>query len=262
MIHFEGFPQAVHRPHVLYDNLLQSAAVTYSSNASNGPNATDGNTYDAWVPDFGAWSVGVAFTEAKAVDCLCFAAHTLAANGNVILVEWRADEADPWEVAAEFTPVDAQPIMAIWPVVTARYWRIRSTAGTAPAIGVMSLGKRLIFDKGITGSYMPTNWGAEIEVLPANTITGQFMGQRIQRRGGQASVSFGSMDRVWFEEQAEPFIDHYKRALPFFYAGHPQSFPNDLSYCQRPARGANLRPRLTEGGLYVSLSMEVEFHVA
>ncbi|WP_226780350.1 hypothetical protein [Oceaniglobus trochenteri] len=259
MIHIEDFPAALNRPHVLYRNAFSEGTVTYSAGAATGPNAIDGNTYDAWAPGAVPATASVTLGAAEYIDCLGLAAHTLAANGNTVTVEYLDGS---WLEAASFTPESDEPIMAVWPAVKAAQWRVRFSGGTAPLIGVMQLGKRLVFDRGIVGDYTPTNWGRTVEVLGGDTLGGQFLGQRIIRRGGETSVSFGSLEREWFEAQAAEFVRHYDDAKPFFFAGAPGAVPNDLAYCWRPDRSGELRPRYIESGQYVSLQMPVAFHVA
>jgi len=260
MIHIEGYPEELKKPCVLIGNIFNEGVTTYGSAAASGPNAHDGNTFDAWTLASVPAGIVTTLSEAQAVDCLCIAAHNLGTTGSTVEVHYETGAG--WVLAASFAATDNGPIMAIWRAQTAVKWRVQFSGGTPPTIGVIAMGKRMVFATGIPGDYVPTNWGSTVEVLGGDTLGGQFLGQRILRRGADTRVTLGAMDREWFEREAVAFVKHYNDANPFFWSGGPRTVPRDLAYCWRPERGAEIRPAYTQAGELVRMSFEVACHVS
>ena len=260
MIVISGYPSSLKKPCVLYGNAFVDGTTTYTSNEAAGPNAIDGNTYDAWTPGSLPATISTTLAAPSRLDCLCIAAHTLAATGTTLTLEYY--NGTTWVEIEAFSPTTGGPVMLIFEPITATQWRVTFSGGTVPAIGVIALGKRLTMATGIAGDYNPTNWARTVDVLGGDTMGGQFLGQRIVRRGGQTRIPFGSIDREWFDTNAVAFIDHYNDAKPFFYAGGPRTVPNDLAYCWRPEGASEAARTLIEAGALVRLSLDVAFHVA
>lgn len=262
MIHLAFGADEASRPCVLYENVFAEGATNSSASQSgfSVDNALDGTTYTYWRPaptTFAAWVEG---TQNIIADTAAIAAHDLADHGATVDVQ--VGGGSTWETIATHTPDDNGPIMMIFPRTIATGWRVRIIANGQPSIGVLMLGKRLIWRAGILDGYTPMQWGARVEGLGGSLMGGQMVGTRIIRRSGEGRLPFSSIDREWFEANAANFTTgHFDQFRPFFFAGNPQRRAHDLAYCRRPLRGSEARPQYIEGGELVSLSLDVEYHV-
>lgn len=257
MIEIETGSSAAANPTVLFRNVFEQGTVTLISGGGTVANALDGNTYDFWTGTSAPMTARVDLGSAQTCDCLCIAAHNLGTRG--ASVEVITEAAGPsFTSRAVHTPTDDSAIMLIFPAASSAIWRVRVNTATA-SVGVLMLGQRLTLPGGIVGDYTPTNWAKRVDMLGGTTLGGQFMGQRVIRRGGETVVSPGTMDRAWWETNGAAFQGHYDDGKPFFYAGAPSILPRDVAYCWRPEGADEMRPAIVARDL-VALNFEASFY--
>lgn len=260
MIHIETGVTATAKPMVLVENLLASGTLTASTAATGfeGANAVANSTYDGWQPTTMPATLSVALSAADSADCIGIAAHNLGTSGATVIVEYLDGT---WQEAASYAPADDSTIIILFPEQSSDEWRIRLTGATAPTINFVMLGKRIDFAAGIVGDYVPTNWAAEVEILGGETVSGQFLGQRVIRRGAEARVNVGRVARTWAETTGQAFFDRFNNGLPFFFAGWPAGLPNDVAMCWRGELGREINPTIGEGG-FVNIAFDARCYVA
>lgn len=244
---------------VLYESVFESGTVTVSSETSDGAglNAVEDTTFDFWTGGAATSRITVDYGSDVECDAFGVAAHTIGTDGATIAVEYSDDDMSYTE-AASVTPTDDDTIFIVFPVTSARYWRVSVTDGPA-SIGVMKLGKRLIFPCGVLSGYTPINHAHRIELLTNMSVSGQFLGTRIKRVGADTGIDFGMIETDFVDTHMRGFEDHFNSGRTFFYAGAPDDWPDDYGYCWRSRD--EIRPSLDEGGVLSSVSMDVSVYV-
>ena len=236
-------------PTVLYENIFTVFNITATSEATNGLaiNCVGDQTFDFWTGTAVTDRISLDATTPTEVDCLGISNHDLFTQGADIVLESSTDDIS-WTSRGSLTPVDDSDIFLIIPTVTARYWRVSVTNGPA-SLGVVKLGKRLVFTAGLLHGYTPTNFSDDIKVIDGVTIGGNFTGSTIVSLGGKASFALGGMTRDFIEGEMLPFINHFNRSKSFFWAGGPDYLSLDTAYCWRPRNGSTLKPKYVGGNI-------------
>lgn len=234
-------------PMVLFESLFTALNVSGNDDGVDVvQNAVGEQTFDVWTGN-GSFSSIVATTGSNfTADCLCIANHNLSSSGAHILIYTSPDGAVWTQIQNIATPSDDSDLMVIFPEDTALHWRVTVNAGPA-SVGIVRLGKRLVFPTGLLHGYTPTNFSDEIKVLDGVTMGGHFSGSSVVSSGGSTSVALGGMFREFVEGDMAPFISHYNRSKSFFWAGGPDHLPLDLAYCWRPSNSATLKPKYIAG---------------
>lgn len=245
-------------PTILYANGLASGTLAASgSTAGTYPeNILGPQTYDGWKADALPATLTATFGTTQQFDACAIAAHTLGTSGATLYVERWTGSA--WATVASVSPTDDSPVLLIWPAATATQWRLRITGTTVPFIGLAMMGQRLLFPAQVRTSYVPLNAAKRLEILGARSISGQFLGSRILRKGLEASVGLSPLAASWAETNLPAFMAHYDSGLPFFWASSPARYASDVGLVWR--NGGELRPAYTAGGLYVEIAMELAGH--
>lgn len=245
-------------PAALWQNVLAQGALTASSETADGfaANAIGPQTYDYWTPSaVPAW-LAVTLAASTACDCAAIVAHDLGSKGATVKVQRWTGSA--WaDASSAVTPTDDSTILIIFPEASATQWRLYIT-GAVASIGVAMIGKRLIFPRGVQPTYTPLHLAKDIELLGGTTMNGQFIGNRVIRRGKGTSIPLAPLPRAWVEATARGFIDHYDDGQPFVWASIPVLFPEDVGYCWRS--GGTLSPAFDDGAFNALLSLEVSAH--
>lgn len=245
---------------ILVENILSANSMTASSGASDAPisNAVDGATFDFWTPT----AMPADFTSnpgvASSADCMGVVAHDLGSKGVTIDLDYW--DGASWVDIFDVSPADNATLMVVFPEVSATQFRATFTGSAAFSIGHMALGKRLAVPSGIVGDYAPPNWSKRSETLGAVSNSGQFLNQRVVRRGAATSISLGRVARSWFEQDGLAFQEAYNDGSPFFFAGWPDTLADDVAFCRRPGGGGSMQAPIIEKD-WVSLSFEVESYV-
>jgi hypothetical protein len=125
-----------------------------------------------------------------------------------------------------------------------------------PNIAVAMLSTRFNFPAGVKAPYTPVWLSQTYELLVANTLGGQFMGNKVLRQGAKASINLVSFDRTFGEATILPFRDHYNLGKAFVWAAGPSIFSKDVGYLWREPNSI-MAPRFDENGSWMSVGMEV-----
>lgn len=251
MINFHIGARTTLNPTVLFENVLLASTATVTGGGDSDL-AFSGGTYDFWEATSATSYIDFALSVAAPMDCLCIAAHTLGSVGATVSLSIGGVE------ITSYSPDDDSAIMMLFPYTVGDDVRLTVTDGPAQ-IGVIMCGKSLSFQRGISGGYVPTDWGVRREILGGTTIEGQFLPQRVIKRTGETRVSLVSIDASWWSAEGEAFQYHYDEGQPFFFAGGPSLFSNDIAYCQRGPSNSEMRPTRELGG-FVSAAFDVTFY--
>ena len=251
------------RPTVIYDNLFTQGALTGTA-AAGFPkeNAFTGSTWDYWqAVDDTTRTIGVDLSSQEDADCLFIDAHDAATVGAEFRVRYSTDGGSSYSTATDWiAPTDNSPIMVLFPSRTGNSWQIQTRNGPAK-VGVIMLGPKLAFEYGVN-DMVSFRHGERIEVMGGNSLGGQFLGQKIRRKGGNTSLSFPWLSANWVNNDMAMFEDHYNSGLPFGFALRPDYDADELAYCWRPDNGGELRPQYQQNGQAFTMNMQVEYYVA
>lgn len=262
MIYIRPGAVDIDKPSAIFDNLFDQGTLTGNS-AAGFPvaNIITGSTWDHWRPPLsGDKRAQVVLSGQRYADCLFIAAHDLGSQGARFRLQRSIDGGSSWiDVFTWIDPVDNSAIKVIFERVEGDAWRIEQTNGTA-SIGVVILGERLVFPYGIDSSYTSFQHSHTIEVMGGNSLGGQFLGQKIMRKGGNTSLSFPLLESEWVDSTMVPFERHYNEGKPFGFSTNPSFRDIDVAYCWRPDNASELRPTYYEGGKFQDMQMEVDYY--
>lgn len=264
MIYIETGATGASSPTALYENLLTEGTLTGTgSTGFEISNAVTGATWDFWRPPsaVSAFSVGVSLSTQEAADCAVIAAHDAATVGADIRVQYSTDGGTTWLDASSWvTPTDNDVVMILFPSQTGNAWRLQQRNGPA-AVGVVMIGSKLAFEYGVDGSRVGFQHGHKVEVMGGDTLGGQFVPQKVRKKGGQVSVTFPWITSAFADNTMAMFEDHYNDGKPFAFAGNPSYDAYDVAYCWRGEGGGELAPSYIEGGIAAQMTMRVSYYV-
>jgi hypothetical protein len=259
----DGTPSAADSlPTILYTNYFATGTIDATSDAAgyDKENVGTESTYDSWkgvaLPDW----VYVDAGSSVACDAAAIVAHDCGTKGNTVLLAYSTDNVS-WTEVDSVAPTDDSPILFLFGSISARYWRFRFTGGTdEPFIGVAMVGPRLTMPNGVVTPYTPMWASKQYEMLPSNSLGGQFLGNRIIRKSAETSVTFTSVTETFAEGDLRPFMEHYNQGKAFIFASGPAVFDLDVGYCWKTS-GGQIRPTYDENGTWMSVSMDVQCYV-
>lgn len=247
------------QPCVLFDNVFKGNLASPTQGAVGFPqiNATDGKTNTAWIPSGAAPATFATVTTLplQKFDSIGITAHTLGTVNATFVVQCFIGGS--WtSVSDPISPVNDKSLLVIFPEVEAVGIRLQITAYDAPPVlGVISGGLRFVFKPCLTLPYSPLHLSEDIDMLTNQSGNGNFLGNRVRRRGLTGSIGLSITDYSWVLEYMEPFRRYYNDGGAFFFAASPVDLMQDLVYCWR--EGATLRPQFVSGRHYVRFTMEI-----
>ena len=253
------------KPRVLFDNLFtRSNAVVSGDEDPLFPvsNMLTGATWDFWKPPSSALSNAVAtFPAGRFANCAFIGAHNLGSTGASFRIQYSTDGGASWSALIPLTaPADDSPIMVMFPRVNGNAFRLQQIDGPS-TIGVFIIGVSLDFQYGIEARTTTFSHSHRIEVMGGNSIGGQFLGQKIRRKGGNTSLNFPWLEEGWVNNDMSDFETHYNEGKPFAMALNPERNEDELAYCWRPDGASELRPTYLPGTRAMDMNMQVEYYV-
>lgn len=246
---------------ILWDNIMTRSTISNASSPSENPriNVTDPATWSSWSMaarnnlDFDYGSV-------VEVDCISIAAHNLGSSGADFVLESSDDGVTGWTAAhARQFPLTDEDIIVMFPVRSSRYWRIN--VGPTFSIGIIFVGKRLIFPHAPIDGYTPLHHARRYTKMFNDSIKGQFLSNRVMSAGAETQVDMGFFERTWLEANIRMFERHYNQGGTFFYAGCPAKYPLDMGYCRALGEDEILAIEWTEADKMATLSFGVRAYV-
>jgi hypothetical protein len=244
-------------PTILWNNLLLGKTLTASSEAVDYPkeNIRTENTVKSWRPTALPATLSVDLGSSTSVDSFAIVGHDCGTKGNTILLQSSPDNS-VWTTRCTIVPTDNTTIMGLFTAFSARYWRINISGGTVPTISVFMLSQRFTFPAGVKPPYTPVWLAQDFDLLTGMTMGGQFLGNRVLRKGGRTAISLVSLETNFVEASLLPFREHYNSGKAFVFASSPSAFAKDVGYVWR-TEGAVMSPSFDDNGNWMSVAMEV-----
>lgn len=248
---------------VLWDNKLTALNYIASSSAVGYPavNATSPDTATEWKPASvtpGAWLIadlGIS----TICDSFGISAHTLGSSGSTIEVQYSSNSIT-WTTIQTVTPTDNEDLFLIFPATSARYWSLRIT-NAIPTIGVIFIGKRLVFPHAPIDSYTPLHHSRKYTKYFNTSIGGHLISNRVESMGAETEVDIGFVQRSFVEGDFRKFEKHYNQGGTFFYAGSPVNYPLDVGYCTASGDDEIVKVEYIQADKLANLSFGVRAYV-
>lgn len=223
------------RPHILWNNLLDSPSVLTATSALDGHPADkliDWRPYTYWMPTSTATQYITADCgSAKAADALAIYSHDLYTRGATVSVECSSDNfaGDVTAALAPFAVTGNGAIYKTFASLSKRYWRIKIVNLTGACyIGIACLGPRLTFDRYPLDGFDPA--AEEPVAEDALSTDGQLLGSVNRHVQRSFSVPFSHLGESWFTSTFKPAWDaHLGRHRPFFFVWDPTGHPTDVA---------------------------------
>ena len=215
-------------PIILANNRLIGQPATATSAADGFPASAVTNplTYERWAPATGG-SNAVTITGGFIINTVAIAAHTLGTNGATFTIA-GFNILNGWEDLITQTPTTDEPFVLCLGAAKA-FSKLRITINKQAEIGVVYAGFRLNMPLTIYGGHTPDTMGRETDIKTARSVSGNFLGRTVVRRGYEARYEFKHLGAAWYRSHFEPFA---KDAItnPFIIAWYPSKYPNEVIY--------------------------------
>jgi hypothetical protein len=244
-------------PTILWNNLLLGKTLTASTEAVNYPkeNIRTENTVKSWRPTALPATLSVDLTASTAVDSFALVGHDCGTKGNTIELQSSPNNSI-WTTRCTVVPTDNTTILGLFASFSARYWRINISGGTAPTISVFMLSQRFNMPAGVKPPYTPVWLAQDFDLLTGMTMGGQFLGNRVLRKGGRTAISLVALETNFVSTTLQPFREHYNSGKAFVFASSPSVFAKDVGYVWR-TEGNVMSPSFDDNGNWMSVAMEV-----
>ena len=245
-------------------NKLESATVTSNLGvATDGAiaNATNGTTYDFWVPDTSGETVAQLIADIGASETVNFvglAAHNFGETDCAVTVEYSTDSGSNWTaVNVTATATDNSNVGLYFEDIDAQDWRISLTFADSADIqvGAAYLGYALTMERSFYGGFAPPVQATEVELMGNWTQGGNFVATTVTRYGKSASFEFNYLTDTFVRgAQFQELQRQFNTGRPFFFAWRPVKYP-DLLYASRA--GAPITPINSGGAAFMSFNAAV-----
>jgi hypothetical protein len=224
------------KPLIGYENLFLAATITSSGDEALYPkeNAYDWNPATFWEPSSatGAW-LKADFGNPVEFDYFAIYAQDLWKHNGTIELQHSPDNSS-WTSLGVFTLSASRPYFFRFTAVTKRYFRVLVEAGdgsTKPFIGVMAVGKALVFERGFFVGFAPPIVARNTVVTNSVSQNGVFLGRTMIRKGIKSNISMDMLSQAWVRNSWLPFILHAETPGPFFLQWNHDAWPAETTFC-------------------------------
>ena len=258
-------PSLVSNP-ALSDQPLNHARILYSSvlTASNISGAETSGfplasiispaTYSRWQPAFPD-TLTTTGAIAQAVDCVGIAGHTLAGRCLGVSLSSSTNGSTWTNIISTGAITSNDPVMLLFPITSARWWRISFDLTDNAQIAHIKLGKALAMQREIYGGHAPINLSRATQVRRTVSEGGEWLGATTRPSRLVGEAQWRHLSPSWYRANFQPFAESIPQANPFFFAWRPQGYPDGTAYAwaTEDIRPSNMGVR---DFMQVQLSME------
>lgn len=220
------------QPQVGYENLVTVTNLSATQADADFPvtNLANPATSNHWLATSAIEQVITsAITNVDAVDYVGIAGHNFGTEQIAVSVEGN-DGGGFAEIVGPIIPTDDRPLVLRFTPDILTSIRVRLTAGNGiPRAAVVYVGKLLGLQRNIGVGHTPFPYGRVTNVANEMSESGQFLGRIIVGSQVESRVSMQNITPAWYRSNLDPFI-LASRALPFFFAWRPGSYPQEVGY--------------------------------
>lgn len=227
---FTGNTYSTKFPRIGHARITGTASALTAAAGYAAANAATYRTDSFWRPTaLNSW-MKIDPGSAQSVNYAGIAAHDLFTQGCTVRIQSSTDDI-AWTTQLEFTPADDSAIFALFPTVSARYWRafIIGT-GSMPTIGVIQFGAVTEFPR--SSVYAPSiSFDRTRNATYSANITegGQWAGRSVVRTTLSPTMQVNYLSEAWIAANWDAFALHAETS-PFFIADRPASYPASCAY--------------------------------
>ncbi len=224
------------KPRIGYENLLLDTGATITATTGTA-GYEHANAYD-WLPatSYLSGSSGASYIKAsfgsgitKAASYFAIYNHTLTTNSGTITLQYSSDDSSWTSVFPAFTPTNNAVIYKVFPIVSARYWRVLITSTPASYIGEVSFGQDFELERGARPGFMPPTLARDTQVSNSVSQNGYFLGRSVIRSGITGAINLDQITEAWAREVWLPFIIHAE-TKPFFLQWNNVEYPYESAF--------------------------------
>ena len=212
-------------PKILHDNRLDDATPAASSTAAgdyNVLNLRDFRSYTWWKPSSLPATVTVDCGSAKSVDYWAVYGHDLFTGGCTIELRGSTDNFSASDVLVDtLTPANNNPFARLVNSVSYRYWRLRITGTTAPALAIAALGQVLDIPAYLASGFDPI--GRVIKGQYNRSELGHPLGRTVKFEEWAESLRFELVTWAWVRATWLPAWRLHVGRDPFLFVWDPVS---------------------------------------
>jgi hypothetical protein len=222
-------------PHIGYQSWVMDREdddISVSSELSTGPKDAilRPDTFEHWQGDALPATLTIDLGQARSVDYVGIAGHTIGTDDASVLVEYSSDDINYTTFADSASPAGNTPLLFLDEEISRRYWRITLTgSGDVPKIAVIYIGQVLVMLRKIYGGHSPAVLSRDTLLYNNMSDGGQFLGQYVRRRGVNGAVNLTNLPASWYRENFDPFVKA-ARENPFFFAWRPIDWPDEIAF--------------------------------
>ena len=222
-------------PHIGYQNWVRGRDADdlfATSEVATGPKDAilRPDTAEYWQGDTLPAIIRVDFGQARSVDYVGIAGHTIGSSGASVLIEHSPDNSVWTQFGSTAAPAGDAPLLFLDESISRRFWRVTfNGSADVPKMAVLYIGEILVVQRSIYGGHSPAILSRDTKLNQNMSDGGQFLGQYIRRRGINGKISLNNLTAGWYREHFDPFVQA-AREFPFFVAWRPVDYPQEVAY--------------------------------
>lgn len=177
------------------------------------------NTYETWQPSSmpATWRIDAG--SAVEVNYCGIAVHQLA--NCTVNVAYSNDDSSWTDIfGAAKSVTNGDPILMLFPKVSARYWRVSIAGPVNARIAHIRFGEILAMQRPLFAGHQPGPLSRETVLSSNVSERGQFLGRSVIRAGVREAFSWQHLEPDWYRDNFDPFVLD-ARKNPFFIAWRP-----------------------------------------
>lgn len=220
-----------HGAYLGYDNLLTKGTVSASSAAVGfeAVNASDWLPWTWWQPaTAGTQYLNLTLAAAAQADYLAIASHDLGLKGASVQLQYSTDNATWTGAHAAVLPAGADVVFVLFPIVSARYWRVMISA--TASLGIVSFGRRLKIPNGLPDGFTPPALNRQDEITNNEAESGAVLGRTLIRRLVDVDIRLRVLEPDWVRREWVPLAAH-AATKPLFFAPQASIYPGEAVIC-------------------------------
>lgn len=218
-------------PFIGWRNLVASNNISATSEEAGYPasNLANPATFSEWRATSTAEQYLTVTALSDSFDYIGIAKHNLSSAGCPVSVEvWNGSSWD--EIVVPQVPPDDEALVFLFGLQSASQARLRmQTGGEAARAATLYLGQSLTAQRRLYGDHSPLFYGRETQGPAPYSEGGAYLGRIITRTERMGTAKFKLLRPDWYRDNFEPFLES-ARALPFFLAWRPQSYPGEVTF--------------------------------
>lgn len=240
-------------PLILHDNRFEDAVPVASTTAAGFSvlHVRDWRPYTWWKPAALPATVKVDCGSVKTADYAAIYGHDLGTRGATLEIRGSTDNfVSSSDVVASIVPANDGPIVLTFAPASYRYWAIRITGSTAPAIAIVAIGRALQLPRRLPIGFDPL--GRKVRGDTNRSEAGHPLGRNVQFEEWTGSIS-ARVTWSWLRDHWQPAWAAHLRDMPFLFAWDPSDHPTET----RLVVAADDYRAPTEAGEFARLTLDV-----